>query len=74
MNIKVQFVPYDFWVGFFWDGKRKLLYQCPLPMLAIQSKGKASHLVASLASLVLLCVLFYALITFIVGLADAQER
>ena len=35
VNIRLFFAWYDFWVGFYYDQKRKILYFCPLPMLVI---------------------------------------
>lgn len=36
MSIKPIFAWYDFWVGLFWDGKKKILYVFPVPMLGIK--------------------------------------
>jgi len=36
MRISVHFLWYDFWVGLFWDQKKKILYVCPLPCFVIK--------------------------------------
>lgn len=36
MKIKVIFKWYDFWVGLFWDKKKRILYLFPIPMLGIE--------------------------------------
>lgn len=34
-SIKVFFVWYDIWVGAFWDKKKRSLYICLVPMVAV---------------------------------------
>ncbi len=31
---------YDFWIGAFWDTKKKILYICPLPCCVIRIEAK----------------------------------
>lgn len=35
-RVELHFCWYDFWVGAFWDSQKRVLYVCPLPMLAIR--------------------------------------
>ena len=35
MRVKLIFAWYDFWVGLFWDRKKKLLYIFPIPTIGI---------------------------------------
>jgi len=36
IHVRLSFLWYDFWVGFFYDCTRKVLYICPLPMCVIR--------------------------------------
>ncbi|MEK7639268.1 MAG: hypothetical protein AAB388_03865 [Patescibacteria group bacterium] len=36
LKIKIDFLWYDFWVGWFYDRAKKALYICPFPMLVIK--------------------------------------
>ncbi len=43
MSISVKFAWYDIWVGVFIDTKKRIIYICPLPMLLITIKAKATQ-------------------------------
>lgn len=45
MKIKLIFAWYDFWIGFFFDKKKKFLYFFPIPMIGfvISFKRKCEH-------------------------------
>lgn len=32
MKVDFKFTWFDFWIGFYWSKKDKILYICPLPM------------------------------------------
>ena len=36
LKFKLMFAWYDFWVGLFWDKKKKVLYIFPLPTLGVK--------------------------------------
>jgi len=35
MKLKIFFAWFDFWVGFYYDKRKDILYFCPLPMCVI---------------------------------------
>jgi hypothetical protein len=36
MKIGMFFAWYDFWMGFYYDRKKMILYWCPIPMVVIK--------------------------------------
>lgn len=36
MKIKLFFAWYDFWIGWFYDKNKRILYVCPIPMFVIK--------------------------------------
>jgi hypothetical protein len=40
MSISVFFAWYDFWIGLFYDQKKRTLYVCLLPMVVIKIERK----------------------------------
>ena len=36
MRVRPIFAWYDFWVGLFWDQKKRVLYILPLPMVGLR--------------------------------------
>ena len=34
---------FDFWVGWFWDRRKRILWVCPLPMLAVRIQLKGAR-------------------------------
>lgn len=40
VSIKLIFAWYDFWVGLFWDAKKRRLYVFPVPMIGIVMQFK----------------------------------
>lgn len=46
MKVSLFFARYDFWVGFFYDQKKRTLYICPLPMVVIKIEPKVQPTLA----------------------------
>lgn len=40
MKLSLFFAWYDFWIGAFYDQKKRILYVCPLPMVVIKVERK----------------------------------
>lgn len=40
LKINIFFAWYDFWIGFFYDRDKHILYICPLPMVVIEVQKK----------------------------------
>lgn len=36
MEVKLMFAWCDFWVGWFWDSKKRILYIFPVPMFGLK--------------------------------------
>jgi hypothetical protein len=36
MRIRCRFYWYDFWVGLYWDRRKRVLYICPVPTFCIE--------------------------------------
>jgi len=39
MRVSLKFKWFDFWVGFFWDQRKRVLYFCPLPCVVFVIEG-----------------------------------
>jgi hypothetical protein len=36
LEINLRILWYDFWIGFYYDRKDKILYFCPIPMIVFR--------------------------------------
>ena len=42
MKIRLFFAWFDFWIGFYWDTKKKILYFCPLPTIVLSFQRRSN--------------------------------
>lgn len=40
MKFTLFFAWYDFWIGWFYDRRKRALYVCPVPMLCVKIERK----------------------------------
>ena len=43
MKLSLFFAWYDFWIGIYYDRKKRILYICFLPMVVIKLEMKGVH-------------------------------
>lgn len=51
--MKFKFDPCDFWVGFYYDKRKYILYICPIPMCVIIIKNRYGALELSLLEVII---------------------
>ncbi len=42
IKVTVFFAWYDFWIGLFWDSKKRVLYFCPIPCVVFKFEKRSA--------------------------------
>lgn len=50
MKISFALKWYDFWIGFYWDKKKQVLYFCPLPCCVLVIAAKLREMAKEMES------------------------
>ena len=46
MKVSMFFAWYDFWIGWFWDSKKRVLYICLIPMVVVKIEQRTESIVS----------------------------